>query len=66
MDLGRRSIRSIERGSDGARLILAGPADHATEIAPSDFRLFVWSGEQGEAPALRPVIFGDGFEVDAR
>jgi hypothetical protein len=55
LDLGGRSIRSIERGSDGVYLIVAGPADYATEIAPSDFRLFVWSGDPNAAPALLPV-----------
>jgi hypothetical protein len=50
LDLGGRSIRSIERNDQGQYLILAGPPGSDTGLAPNDFRLFQWSGAPGQAP----------------
>lgn len=55
LDLGGRSIRSIERGADGDYLILAGPPDYASDVPPSDFRLFLWSGEVTDSPRALPI-----------
>lgn len=52
LDLGGRGIRDIVRRADGRYLIAAGPAATASGVAPSDFRLFVWSGSAGDAPQL--------------
>lgn len=56
LDLGGRSIRSIERGAGDDYLILAGPPDYATELPPSDFRLFLWSGDAAQAPRPLPLV----------
>jgi hypothetical protein len=50
LDLGGRSIRSIERNGQGQYLILAGPPGSDTGTAPNDFALFQWSGAPGQAP----------------
>ena len=50
LDLGGRGIRSIDRNAIGQFLITAGPAGDATGIAPSDFRLFAWTGQPGDTP----------------
>ncbi|TDR39769.1 phytase-like protein with esterase activity [Tahibacter aquaticus] len=55
MDLGGRGIRDIVRGSDGEYLIVAGPTATATGVAPSDFRLYRWSGNAADAPQLLSV-----------
>ncbi len=52
LDLGGRGIRSIERNSFNQYLILAGPASSATDNAPTDFRLYVWSGDPEDAPEI--------------
>ena len=52
VDLGGRAIRSIERAADGRYLIIAGPHDPATGVAPKDFRLFRWSGVPADAPEM--------------
>lgn len=54
LDLGGRGIREIRRSNNGQHyLIVAGPADVATGVAPKDFRLYTWSGNPAEAPVLR-------------
>ena len=55
LDLGGRGIRSIERNASNQYLIVAGPVAEATGVAPSDFRLFTWSGNPADAPQLQPV-----------
>ena len=52
LDLGGRGIRSIERNSAGQYLLIAGPVDVATGVAPKDFRLFTWTGNAVDAPVL--------------
>ncbi|MEO8010120.1 MAG: lamin tail domain-containing protein [Dokdonella sp.] len=51
LDLGGRSIRSIERNAAGQYLIIAGPAGGDAGAAPNDFRVFQWSGASGQ-PAI--------------
>ncbi|MCU0527159.1 MAG: DUF3616 domain-containing protein [Elainella sp. Prado103] len=53
LNLGGRGIRSIERNSNNEYLIVAGPSDQATGIAPKDFRLYTWTGIASDAPVLR-------------
>ncbi|MET0225611.1 MAG: DUF3616 domain-containing protein [Dokdonella sp.] len=50
LDLGGRGLRSLDRNAAGQFLITAGPTGDATGIAPSDFRLFAWTGNPGDAP----------------
>ncbi|HVH36333.1 MAG TPA: DUF3616 domain-containing protein [Tahibacter sp.] len=52
LDLGGRGIRDIVRAADGSYLIAAGPTAVATGVAPSDFRLYRWSGTAADAPVL--------------
>ena len=52
LDLGGRGIRSIERASSGDYVIIAGPHNSATGTAPSDFRLYRWTGSPGDAPRI--------------
>jgi len=52
LNLGCRGIRSIEGNATGY-LIVAGPPGPAKGIAPSDFRLFTWSGQAADAPQER-------------
>lgn len=53
LDLGGRGIREIKKNSTGEYLIIAGPSDGATGIAPKDFRLYTWTGIATDAPVLR-------------
>ena len=50
LDLGGRGVRSLDRNAAGQYLIIAGPTGDATGIAPSDFRLFAWTGNPLDAP----------------
>lgn len=50
LDLGGRGIRDIVRTVQGQYLIAAGPTAAATGVAPSDFRLYTWSGDRADAP----------------
>jgi predicted extracellular nuclease len=50
LDLGGRGIRSLDRNASGQYLITAGPTGDASGIAPSDFRLFAWTGNPADAP----------------
>jgi YDG domain len=53
MDLGGRAIREMKRNTSGEYLIMAGPNDGATGIAPKDFRFYTWTGNPADAPILR-------------
>jgi hypothetical protein len=55
LDLGGRGIRSIERNSNDEYLIIAGPPDSATGVAPKDFRLYSWTGNAGDTPQSLPT-----------
>lgn len=69
LDLGGRGIRSLEKGSDGKYLILAGPAAGASKSIDRNFALYTWSGLPTDDPveldndldALRKVS-GGSFE----
>ena len=50
LDLGGRGIRSIDRGTDGNYLIVAGPAGAASPDVDRNFALFSWNGNPGTAP----------------
>jgi predicted extracellular nuclease len=52
LNLGGRAIRSIERNAANQYLIVAGPPAAATGVAPSDFRLYRWSGVATDPPEL--------------
>lgn len=47
LNLGGRGIREIRRTVDNQYLIIAGPSDSATGVAPKDFRLYTWDGSVG-------------------
>lgn len=47
LNLGGRGIREIRRTVDNQYLIIAGPSDGATGVAPKDFRLYTWDGSFG-------------------
>lgn len=49
LDLGGRGIRDIVRTAQGQYLIAAGPTAAATGVAPSNFRLYTWSGDRADA-----------------
>ncbi|WP_170982871.1 ExeM/NucH family extracellular endonuclease [Dyadobacter frigoris] len=53
LDLGGRGIREIKKNTSGEYLIIAGPTDGATGVAPKDFRLYTWTGIAIDAPVLR-------------
>ena len=55
LDLGGRSIRTIERNSAGEYLLIAGPAGYASDVPPSDYRAFVWDGNPASAARLLPI-----------
>lgn len=44
LDLGGRSIRSIDKNAAGQYLLLAGPSGAATADVEDDFQLYVWDG----------------------
>ena len=52
LNLGRRGIRAMEAIPEGV-LIVAGPAGLFVGRAPSDFKIFTWSGRPGDAPQKR-------------
>lgn len=60
LDLGGRGIRSIDRNAAGQYLIIAGPPDSATGVAPKDFRLYSWTGFPADLPVLRAATFPAG------
>lgn len=53
LDLGERGIREIAKNASNQYLIVAGPADGATGVAPKDFRFFTWDGNGLSSPVLR-------------
>ncbi len=53
LDLGGRAIREIKKNSNGEYLIIAGPHDGSTGIAPKDFRFYTWTGNAMDAPILK-------------
>ncbi len=53
LDLGGRAIREIKKNAAGEYLIIAGPNDGATGIAPKDFRFYTWTGNPTDSPILR-------------
>jgi hypothetical protein len=53
LDLGGRAIREMKKNAAGEYLIIAGPNDGATGIAPKDFRFYTWTGNPTDAPILR-------------
>ncbi len=53
LNLGGRGIREIKKNAGNEYLIIAGPHDGATGIAPKDFRLYTWTGNPNDLPVLR-------------
>ena len=53
LDLGGRAIREMKKNASGEYLIIAGPHDGSTGIAPKDFRFYTWTGNPTDAPMLR-------------
>jgi len=68
LDLGGRGIRSLDRNAAGQFLITAGPTGDATGVPPSDFALYAWTGNPGDAPLQLDVdmtaldVNGGSFE----
>ncbi|GER16665.1 Ig-like domain-containing protein [Variovorax boronicumulans] len=50
LELGGRGIRSIDKGTDGNYLIVAGPAGAAMPEVDRNFALFAWDGNPNSAP----------------
>lgn len=50
LELGGRGIRSIDKGTDGHYLIVAGPAGASSEFVERNFALFAWNGNPGNPP----------------
>ncbi len=50
LELGGRGIRSIDKGTDGNYLIVAGPAGPASPDVDRNFALFAWNGNPSSAP----------------
>jgi len=50
LELGGRGIRSIDKGTDGNYLIVAGPAGAASPDVDRNFALFAWNGNPSSAP----------------
>jgi len=50
LELGGRGIRSIDKGTDGNYLVVAGPAGAASPDVDRNFALFSWNGNPGTAP----------------
>lgn len=61
LDLGGRAIRGLETTPDGELLVLAGPAAASTDIAPANFRLFLWSGDAEDAARELPVALSSNL-----
>jgi hypothetical protein len=67
LDLGGRAIRSMQHTDDGSYLIIAGPAAASSDLAPDNFRLFIWSGDTDDAAQELPAVLsstvaGGSFE----
>ncbi len=70
LDLGGRGIRSIDKGTDGKYLILAGPAAGASSLVDRNFALYYWSGLAAEAAVelnnqLEPLRGAHGGSFEA-
>lgn len=50
LELGGRGIRSIDKGTDGNYLIVAGPAGASSPEVDRNFALFAWNGNANTAP----------------
>lgn len=50
LELGGRGIRSIDKGTDGNYLIVAGPAGATVPEVDRNFALFAWNGNPNSAP----------------
>ncbi|SDZ33685.1 Ig-like domain-containing protein [Variovorax sp. YR266] len=50
LELGGRGIRSIDKGTDGKYLIVAGPAGAAVPEVDRNFAQFAWDGNPNSAP----------------
>jgi hypothetical protein len=50
LELGGRGIRSIDKGTDGNYLIVAGPAGASSPDVDRNFALFAWDGNANSAP----------------
>ncbi len=55
INLGGRGIREIKKNTANEYLIIAGPSDAATGVAPKDFKFFTWSGNPADEPIKRSV-----------
>lgn len=53
INLGGRGIREIRKNAANEYLIIAGPADGSTGVAPKDFKFFTWSGNPVDEPVKR-------------
>jgi hypothetical protein len=65
--LGTRGIRSIDFTYPGQYLISAGPADAVSSppVAPTDFRLFTWTGDPlGPPPLERATTFAATYSPE--
>ncbi|MBK6641648.1 MAG: hypothetical protein IPG39_10620 [Bacteroidetes bacterium] len=57
----------MKKNASGEYIIIAGPVDAATDIAPSNFVLYSWTGNAGDAPyplttALSSLNINGSFE----
>ena len=59
LNLGGRGIRSIDKGTDGNYLILAGPAAGASAAVTRNFALYTWNGD----PTIAPVELDNDLET---
>ena len=63
LNLGKRGIRSMDTSYAGNYLLTAGPTGAASSppVAPSNFRLYTWSGNASHAPIERMTTFPSGY-----
>jgi methionine-rich copper-binding protein CopC len=59
LNLGGRGIRSIDKGTDGNYLIIAGPAAGASSDADRNFALYSWNGN----PTSNPIELDNNLET---
>ena len=67
LPLGGRGIRSIDSTYPGQYLITAGPYDATSNppVAPTNFRLFTWSGNPASPPFERSTSFASTYSPEA-
>ena len=67
LPLGGRGIRSIDCTSPGQYLITAGPYDAVSNppVAPTNWRLFTWSGNPVVPPYERAATFASTYSPEA-